>query len=178
MPALQNPENPSVFSYELRPGDSLTDTIILKNNSDGKRSITVYPADSFISSNGNISYKTPEMNDMQDIGKWITFRQENYDFEPGETKFIDFTINIPEDAEKKEYTGGITYTQAFMAEEGGSVNTTLRKVEIVKLKVTDNPENIEKKDIRTFTPTPFFWVTTGIAVLCVLLIIYDIKTKK
>lgn len=170
---------PLHFFYELKPGSRTLDSIYIKNDSEKPHSVAIYAADGQTMEDGNFSCKS-QKDEMNDIGKWLTFEKNIYYLAPGEEKIIDFNINIPSDAEQKDYKGCIAYVQDPENAENG-VSFLLRKVKNVELKVTDSPNPIQKQEIaRTAAPTLFFWVTISIALICILLIGYDIirKNKK
>jgi len=96
----------SWFLYGLDRGESKRDSFVLLNDSEEKRTVAVYAADSATDDAGGFVLETAA--DPKDgVGRWITLDNDTVALEPGERKTIGFTIAIPEDAPTGEVSGGI-----------------------------------------------------------------------
>jgi len=173
----------SKFIYEAKPGDILHDKILI-GNLDYKKSLTmkIFFIDGKLKNNiirGDEQYESHK----SEIGKWgnIDTGIENYTLRPREIKYVDFTIKIPNEIENKTYYGLLISERLF---KGGSVNTAIHLNKNIELKVTDNPKPIEKvleeipKPKTIYTPTWFFYTTTGIFLLSMLYLLFSTIRKK
>lgn len=162
-PASKNAVAPSIFMYEARPGTTIEDDILIKNINDEPRTLTLYPADGFTDDEGKPAFKTYG-EEMTEIGAWIEIDSETYEFEPQETKKIHFRVNVPQNAEEKEYKGGFALEQKFNAD--APVQTALRVMKNIEIKVTQDPQEIPRfaaeESTESYQPTMFFWITLGI----------------
>ena len=161
-PASKNAVAPSIFMYEAKPGTTIEDDILVKNINDKPRTLTLYPADGFNDDEGKPAFKTYG-EEMAEIGAWVETDSEVYEFEPQETKKIHFRITIPEGTEEKDYKGGFALEQKFNT--GAPVQTALRIMKNIEIKVTQDPQEIPRFTPTEETqnqPTIFFWVTLGI----------------
>ena len=180
VPTYPNAVKPSAFVYEAKPGTVIQDSITVKNNSDAANTLYIYGVDSTLSSGGKTAFMK-RGEEMSSLGVWVKFESEKFEFTPQETKTLGFTITIPEDAELKDYTGGIALEKFYAAQSGGSVNHALRLIKNIELKITNEPKEIPKQipaaESAPFQPTPFFWITIGIFVVCVAYLIISSRKK-
>lgn len=184
-PKNPNAIKPSVFIYEIKPGDTVQDTIIVTNNSDQKQEGIFYAVDGEKPENESPNFKTRDL-EQDNIGKWFEFTSSNVEkienfvvstFEPNETKELTFEIKTEDNPELKgEYIGAIAMEQ-LIRDEKNNVNTAIRKVKTIELKVTDDPKKIPP--LNPNSPTWFFWTTIGIFIASmVYLIATNIKYAK
>lgn len=173
-PASKNALKPSIFLYEAKPGAVIEDKILIKNTSDQKQELTIYGADGFTDANDKSAFKT-NGEEMAEIGAWVELESSSYTFDPQETKKLSFIIRIPENTEEKIYKGGLALEQMFNSQ--ATVQTALRVMKNIELKVTQNPQDIPKLKVETpaFEPTLFFWITL---VIFILSMTYVIVTSK
>ncbi len=99
-----NPEFRTWFMYELKPGESYDDVIEVINTTDQAWMAHVYPTDK---ASGNGFGLKQKVEPMEEIGAWIHFPLDKVHLEPGEHRFLPFTITLPKDATEKEVCGGI-----------------------------------------------------------------------
>jgi hypothetical protein len=139
--AYPNIIDPRKFIFELKPGETAEDYIILNNTSDKPAEFILYGADSTIDTDGNISYKTLDMPQNM-VGGWITFDQNKVTVGPNNKQHIKFKITVPVGTPLSEYEGGVA------AELPTAVVATryMMKVSII---VTDNPQPVVKKTFTT-----------------------------
>jgi hypothetical protein len=146
-PAFPNKENPFQFSMEIRPGEAQTETLEIKNESTDTATIKIYGTDSGTNDKGSLAFKL-STEKQSEAGRWITPLQPNINLEPDQSINTEFTVLIPPDTEPGEYLGGISVEISNIGtqtnESGGKVQVNIRKIEKVYIKVTDNPQPIEK----------------------------------
>lgn len=165
-PYEPNAEYPSVFRYEIKPGDTVTDKLVLLNTSDTDNKISLYGVDSATTNDGkNLAYLTRDKN-MKEVGKWLTFNHEEDTLFPKENKVIPFTISIPANTPLGTYKGGISAEKIYLNTNkigSANINTALRVMSPVEIKVTNDPQPIAKK---TYTVmSPYFWISASFFVI-------------
>ncbi|HEX6258440.1 MAG TPA: LysM peptidoglycan-binding domain-containing protein [Candidatus Saccharimonadales bacterium] len=105
-PRADNPRTKSIFVYEVQPGRTLTDAIKVINNSPTTKTLSVYPIDSQLSSDG--AFACAQAADIaKSVGSWITLEKERVTLKPGTNETIRFTIKVPKGAEVGEHNGCI-----------------------------------------------------------------------
>lgn len=100
----------SRFSYQVEPGQLITDEYLVQNTGSTAQKVTVYATDAFNSEDGNFALldgaKKPK-----DVGTWITFdggaTQVVIDLPAGASQVLPFTMTTPADAFPGDHAGGI-----------------------------------------------------------------------
>ena len=142
-PAYPRPDNPrssSIFVHVLNSGDTVTDGILVSNNTSEEKIISIYPADSLKSSGGGFACGQ-ETQEPVHVGSWITLDEGEVVLESGAYTTIDFTIAVPEDETLSgEYNGCIVVQEKYdESEEGSGVSLTFRSA--VRVAITINSEH-------------------------------------
>ena len=97
------------FVYQLKPGQSLKDTVGVSNSSDQPLTFRIYARDAF-STPGDASFGLGGEEDKpSDTGSWITLPTDValYTVQPGTRADIPFIITVPPDASPGDHAGGI-----------------------------------------------------------------------
>jgi len=97
------------FVYQLKPGQSLKDTVGVSNFSDQPLTFRIYARDAF-STPGDASFGLAGEEDQpSDVGSWITMPPDvkQYTVQPGTRADIPFIITVPPDATPGDHAGGI-----------------------------------------------------------------------
>ncbi len=139
----QNSVRPDKFVYELKPGDSFEDEILISHTGTQVASVKLYPEDK----NEGDSKLPPE---KQYLSQWIKIEKPSFDFPPGPNQTVKFTLTVPSDAEKGDYQGVIFVHEpprdgdppVRVTDANGNTFFTKvgRKIGVgVYLKVTDDP---------------------------------------
>ncbi len=108
-PGEGNDHTKQWFIYTALPlGEKRDDTLLLSNDSDAPLTLKVYPADSAKSSDGGFALEQ-EVEERDEVGKWITLSTSEVTLEPHTTQEVPFSIEIPADAtvDAGEHAGGI-----------------------------------------------------------------------
>lgn len=168
-PAAPNSLKPGIFLYEAKPGDTINDTVLIKNTSQESYELNIYGTDRTVNEEGSKAFKKG-WEEMTEMGPWIEVEQHTWTLENEETKTIPFQITVPVNTPHGVYQGGIAFEKFFEA-QGGSINTALRIIKDVEVTITDNPKEIPKLYPATFILKPFFWITLGIFICCVTYVI-------
>lgn len=153
-----SPANPSTdtgwFVYEIRPGDSLNDEVVVKNLSDKESKLEIYSVDREESDSSGEGF-SPKSKDAERlyVGKWITLGKNLITLAPNAEEKIRFTIKIPSDTAQKDYAGAII-VQEEIADKSDIKSTKDQQLITVAtrggvrmyVKVTDNPRIIKKAE--------------------------------
>ncbi len=186
IPTYPNEKLPEYFSFELKPGESNEEFATLTNQTNDIVDVLLYPVDTTINSQNNLVLEGHD-DSRDQVGKWITMPDgEEYTLNPKESKVIKFIISIPQDAEKRDYTGGIAMERknpngSKELQSGATIKTNTRVGIKTFVKVTDNPQPVAKLKI---TPPNewtkyYLYFSVGIFVIVVIVIITkNFKKKK
>ena len=140
------------FIYDLKPGESTEDHVVIINYSEVDQYVTVRAYDSEPSNIGGFALSGPN-SEQKGIGLWIKLDEEEATLAPGEKKVIRFTITIPETADAGEHSGAVTVQTApkeLKGRSGISIGTRvgarvyetvpgeiLKKISLVSFGMTD-----------------------------------------
>lgn len=106
-PANPDPANPrteSIFIYNLNPGDTKEDGVLVVNNSKEKRTLLVYGVDGRVGSDGG--FGCSQLLDVQkNVGTWIKMSKTEVVVEPGKNEIVPFKITVPKNASVGEQDG-------------------------------------------------------------------------
>ncbi|WP_104138681.1 DUF916 domain-containing protein [Cryobacterium sp. Y62] len=100
----------SRYSYQMDPGQVVSDEYLVQNTGTTAQSVTVYATDAFNAGDGAFSLLDGGVS-PQDVGRWVTFdngaAQITATLEPGASQVIPFTVTTPADASPGDHAGGI-----------------------------------------------------------------------
>ena len=144
---------PVKVSYTLNPGQSVTDSVLVTNaGSDA----VVYPSVlDFVPVAGtsNISF-VGSTQGVTSVADWVSVDSpKSFDFKPGDSKTISFTVSVPKDAEPGSHFGGIF----FRAIDANAASSSLKigtQVGMLVL-VTVPGSHLEKGKIDGFSTAGF-----------------------
>ncbi len=116
----------SRFSYSADPGQQVTDRYVVNNTGSLPQSFTVLATDAFNDEAGAYGLLETAATPT-DIGSWVRFDNgENrlqFDLQPGESRVVTFTLDIPAQATPGDHAGGIL---ASVVTPGDQVNVDRR----------------------------------------------------
>lgn len=191
VPSNPNAENPYYFIYEMKPGDSLSDSATIVNPKEVEAHVTVSSLDTAEGST-DADFKMKSRYDEQAVvGKWISVEEskKEMDVPAGEMKEVNFTVTIPAETENGVYWGAIAVSEFVGSKEGevgsgdsSSVATEIQIAARVKITVTDSPKIIEKYKAEKIS---FYWkyiissvIITSAAIIMILLAQINPKKNK
>lgn len=105
------------FAYELEPGATLTDALVVTNLSVVPLSLDVYAADGYTTPSGDLDLIPADQPSVA-LGSWITTEVDQVDLDAGESIEIPFTVTVPADAAVGDHPGGIVASYTSTAEHG------------------------------------------------------------
>jgi len=140
----------SWFIYTLEPGEVKEAKVNVVNQSDQSVEVKIYPVDAVTTKDGAFAPQ-PEDREKIDVGAWTTISVSELSLEPKETKAVDFTIKVPENAEVGDHMGAIIVQgkEAPAAGEG----TTMQVVSRVgaRIYLTVPGETIKELELKEFS---------------------------
>ncbi|MCX6565630.1 MAG: hypothetical protein NTW38_04290 [Candidatus Aminicenantes bacterium] len=100
--------SPIRAEHKIRPGGSLTDVFMIRNNDTGPIRIKVYCENWTISEDGTASFigATPTTYSSKD---WIIVNPQDFRMAPGETKSVRYTVTVPPDTAPGGYHAAISF---------------------------------------------------------------------
>ena len=183
VPAYPNSVNGRKFMYDLRPGESYTDYVIVKNLSSEPSTYMLYGADPTLTNMGTDAYKTRD-HGINAEGSWINFVEPEITLQGQEEKLIGFTINVPQDTPYGDYRAGITMEKTKKDSKNSNVTIATRVILHASIKVTDKPEIIPREQeppqaekATTWHPY-YFWVTLILFVLSITGLLWTSSYEK
>jgi hypothetical protein len=114
----------SWFVYNLVPGEERKDSLLLKNDSNERLKVKIYPVDGVTTADGTFALKMRE-EDNTDLGSWVFLPQKEVVLQPKENKKVAFVIRVPEDASVGDHLGGIVLEREPVSTEG-NINIVTR----------------------------------------------------
>lgn len=106
------------FTYEVDPGGTLEDTIVIANYDDAPLHLDVYAADGFTTTSGQLDVLTRDA-ESTGIGTWVSLDQDEIVIEPGESAEVPFTVAVPRNATPGDHAGAIVTSLAVLPSEDG-----------------------------------------------------------
>lgn len=94
------------FAYEVDPGETVSDTMIVVNTGTEPLPLTVYAADAFTAPSGEIDVLVTGAASTG-AGTWVSVAQTSLELAPGQTADVPFTVTVPADARPGDHSAGI-----------------------------------------------------------------------
>lgn len=98
------------FTYEIAPGQQVTDHYRVTNTGTTPQDVTVFASDAFNDPDGNYGL-LPTDGEPTDAGSWVSLDgagpRVSMSLQPGESRTVPFTLTVPADAGPGDHAGGI-----------------------------------------------------------------------
>ncbi|MCL1898016.1 MAG: DUF916 domain-containing protein, partial [Micrococcales bacterium] len=119
-PASQNGlDDRSRFSYQIEPGQKISDHVRVGNPGSTPITLTVLAADAYNTEDGGYALIDTK-DESTNAGSWVTFEDNQtkvvVELEPDEAKIIAFELNVPADATPGDHPGGIVASASAVGE--------------------------------------------------------------
>lgn len=139
----KNPLTKSWFIYTLKQGEVKKGKVDIVNASDKNREVNIYPVDAVTTSDGAFA---PESEDKEKtgVGAWTLLDASELSLAPREKKTVDFTMNIPHDAEVGDHMGAIIVQSKEALEEVGGSGMRIATRVGARMYITVPGEIVEK----------------------------------
>jgi len=147
-PDPQNPLSESWFIYNLVPGETKKDAVLLRNTSEKTISAKIYTVDGTTTADGSFTLEA-EKFENKGVGGWVTLPVDTVTVGPGEEKRLEFSMSIPQNIGAGDYTGGIIL-ENLDVQKGKEVNVVTR----VGVRIY---ETVPGQLIRKMKITEFSW---------------------
>jgi len=151
--------NPKKLVYELKPGDELTEQIILKSLAPNPKKFTLYISDRTMNKEG-VSIYTQQYG-SRTMAKWMNVDPEETLVNNNEEKTVNLHIKIPKDAPLDDYNGGLAAVKVEPSANMPNIQIAVRVMLDIDLKITNAPQHIKKLS-ETTAPTPYFYGSLGL----------------
>ncbi len=122
------------YGYEVDPGATISDALVVNNTGSEPLELTLYAADAFTTSEGILDLQLADAPKV-DSGAWIALSTGTLTLQPGESREVPFTITVPADARPGDHPGGII-TSLTSAETGSTLAVDRRLGIRVHLRVS------------------------------------------
>jgi hypothetical protein len=119
----KNSKDLTSLIYSLNPGDSVSDTITIKNTQDSDLNILLASNDAQVTSEGVFTV-APNSQENKLLGAWIQIQEKNISVPAKQTREIPFTINIPKEVTTGEYGGAIS--MSILSNSASSAPVTIQ----------------------------------------------------
>lgn len=143
--ANPNTTNPRKFMFEIAPGTSMEDYVLIRNLCDEEKTFSLYGADPTLSAQGTLAYKTKTESTPESEGSWIKFETPKVTLDPEETRMVKFTVTVPKNASYGEHRAGIAMEKSNQDTQNPNITIATRVILHSEIKVTTTPDQIEKK---------------------------------
>jgi len=100
------PDTRRQFNFQINPGESISDSVIIENINATPLTLLLYGADATHSNQGSFALVNRTAT-QRTVGNWVKFDSSTVSLNPGERKVIPFTITLPDKITPGSYAGGI-----------------------------------------------------------------------
>jgi hypothetical protein len=146
--------SPLTFELTANPGDTLTNTLKVYNPTSSIISIKMEAEDiKAVGETGQVIVE-PEVEATYSLKRWIKTEPAEFTLEPGEQKFVNFEISVPENAEPGGKYGSVLASTTGVVGKGATGTAIAQKVGALLL-LTVAGEVKEELKIVEFTAPPF-----------------------
>jgi len=112
------------YSYNVNPGATVDDALVVANRGTTVLDLSVYAADGFTTDSGQFDLLVGGAESVA-IGAWVKGGNDHVVVGPGESVEIPFTLTVPENATPGDYLGGIL-TSLVEPEADAGINVDRR----------------------------------------------------
>ncbi|GAA1593292.1 WxL protein peptidoglycan domain-containing protein [Actinoplanes couchii] len=123
----------SSFGYDVSPGTTTKDAMVVANKGTEPVTLKVYAADGYTTDAGQLDLLAGETQSKA-VGSWVRSEQSTVTVAPGKTVELPFGITVPANATPGDYVGGIV-TSLTAADQTSNVDVERRLGIKIKLRV-------------------------------------------
>lgn len=134
-PREDNPRSKSIFVYDANLGETISDEILVTNNTDKDRRIALYAVDSQASSDGAFAC-AQAVDERKDVGSWTQVSTENVSLKASQKQKVKFTIDIPNQTSPGEHNGCIVVQDLTSAVSNANSGVVLNFRSAVRVAIT------------------------------------------
>ena len=149
--------SPLTFEINVKPGETLSNFVTVFNNDSVKQSYAAEAQDfSAVGETGNVVIDNDAPKQVS-AKQWIAFDPQTFEVEPGQSKDIRFTLNVPLDADPGGKYTSLLIGIAPGAVSGSGVGIASKVASLLLIRVAGDVT--EKISVQSFDTRPF--VETG-----------------
>ena len=116
------------FSYEVRPGQRLVDSVTLTNYSDTPITLELAAVDAYNTADeGAFALRKPDDEPPQDLGAWVRLPVDRWTVAPRSSTDFDFELVVPEGVRPGDHAGGILSLAITTSESDEAAGVAVRK---------------------------------------------------
>ncbi|TDC31112.1 DUF916 domain-containing protein [Micromonospora sp. 15K316] len=123
----------SSYSYNVNPGGTIEDGMVVANRGKAPLNLTVYAADGFTTEAGQLDLLTRDKKSVA-IGAWVRANTASVAIQPGKSATVPFKISVPANATPGDYVGGVL-TSLTQPDQAEGINVDRRLGIRIKLRV-------------------------------------------
>ena len=106
------------FGYEIDPGASVADALVVTNHDVLPLNLALYGADGFTTESGQLDVVTADTESVA-LGAWIAFGADSVTVPAGESVEVPFTVDVPDNATPGDYAGAVITSLGQPSQEQG-----------------------------------------------------------
>jgi len=106
------------FNYDVDPGGTVSDALVVSNHDTAPLDLDVYAADGFTTTSGQLDLVTRGTASVA-VGSWTAADTGHVQIPAGGSATVPFTLTVPADATPGDYAGGIVTSLASPTQEQG-----------------------------------------------------------
>jgi len=135
-PTKNGPFTPrQFFFFEMAPGQTIKDSITIKNSSDQPLNLDIYPADAFNTVVG-AGFALRKLGDEnKDVGSWVTVGKKRVSVPAGGEEKVPFAMTTPKGTTPGDHAGGIVTIEPAPSPVGGDSQVITRRALGVRIYV-------------------------------------------
>jgi hypothetical protein len=131
------------LTYQVAPGTTVSDTVIVYNYGNVPMLFRVYATDAFNNADGQFDL-IPGAEVPSDAGSWVSLVLEELTLAPGKQATIPFTLQVPIDATPGDHVGAIVAANVVQTDNGDGQIVNVERRTGTRLYVqVDGPLNPE-----------------------------------
>ena len=102
LPREDEPRSESIFIHSIKKGETVSDKLLVSNNTDSSQTVLIYAVDAIPSNTGAFTCKQ-RAEDVTDAGGWIKLARQEVMLKSGTSDIVSFTITAPKSADVGEH---------------------------------------------------------------------------
>lgn len=149
----KRPETSSYFVYDLAPGATIEDEVLVQNSGDGAGTVRLYAVDGTTGQTGGAVYLSGD-DPRKDVGGWVQLGERELTLAPGERRTVRFTVSVPADAMPGQHLGGLVAEDTALKQStgGGALQVKIQTRSVVAVQVNVPGQVVEKLVVTGVTP--------------------------
>lgn len=125
-PAHFDPQDPITRAYfreHVRPGQTVTDQVLVTNGGAGTIQLRVYPVDGLTGvTSGAVFSGSGQV--LRKAGRWVTTGVRLVTLTPSSQRLVGFVVQVPENAVPGDHLAGLAFENAYRPRSGGQFSIT------------------------------------------------------